>query len=173
MIAKAPPTADTGIVELQALGEQIRTRRKALKVSATVVAEAAGMSRVTLHRIEKGEPSVAMGAWANAMAALGMALQARATDESHATNRSVAPTADLANWIPVRVRLADYPQLKALAWQVHGTDALTPTEALDIYERNARHLDAAAMQPEEQALWQALRTGLGDNLQTVRPPDGV
>jgi len=36
-------------------------KRKALRVSATVAAEAAGMSRVTLHRIEKGEPSVTMG----------------------------------------------------------------------------------------------------------------
>ena len=173
MPAKTPPTTDQSIVELQALGGQIRARRKALKVSATVAAEAAGMSRVTLHRIEKGEPSVAMGAWANAMGALGMALQARASDQTQATDRSVAPTADLANWIPVRVRLADYPQLKALAWQIHGTDALSPTEALGIYERNARHLDAAAMQPEEQALWQALRTGLGDNLTTARRPDGV
>jgi hypothetical protein len=68
---------------------------------------------------------------------------------------------DLANWIPVRIRLADYPQLNALAWQVHGTDAPSPTEALGIYERNARHLDAAAMQPEEQAFLQALRVGLG------------
>jgi hypothetical protein len=23
-------------------------------------------------------------------------------------------------WIPVRVRLRDYPQLKRLAWQIHG-----------------------------------------------------
>ena len=173
MPAQVPPTTDQSIGELQALGEQIRARRKALKVSATVAAEAAGMSRVTLHRIEKGEPSVAMGAWANAMAALGMALQARATDEAPATDRSAGATVDLTNWIPVRIRLANYPQLKALAWQVHGTNALSPTEALGIYERNARHLDAAAMQPEEQALWQALRTGLGDHLKTVRPPDGV
>jgi DNA-binding XRE family transcriptional regulator len=82
MPAQAPQTTNQSIGELQALGEQIRARRKALKVSATVAAEAAGMSRVTLHRIEKGEPSVAMGAWANAMAALGMSLQARATDET-------------------------------------------------------------------------------------------
>ena len=69
MPAKAPSTTDQGIFELQALGEQIRVRRKAPKVSATV---AVGMSRVTLHRIEKGEPSVTMGAWCNALAALGI-----------------------------------------------------------------------------------------------------
>ena len=145
--------------QLQALGAQLRARRKALKVSSTAVAEAAGMSRVTLHRIEKGEPSVAGGAWANAMAALGLTLLARNTEHTHTSGASPA---DLTEWIPVRVRLADYPQLKALAWQVHGTDALSPLEALSIYERNARHLDTAAMSPAEQALLRALDAGLGD-----------
>lgn len=124
------------------------------------------MSRVTLHRIEKGEPSVAAGAWANAMAALGMSLVAfNAEDAQNAgAGAGGASRVDLADWIPVRVRLADYPQLKALAWQVHGTDTLTPIEALGIYERNARHLDTATMSPAEQALLQALRTGLGQGL---------
>lgn len=44
--------------------------------------------------------------------------------------------------IPVRIRLADYPQLKKLAWQIHGTDELTPVEALGIYERNWRLLES-------------------------------
>lgn len=158
MPAHPPLPSDQSTAQLQALGEQIRARRKALRVSSTAAAEAAGMSRVTLHRIEKGEPSVAGGAWANAMAALGMTLLARNTEDAHASGASPA---DLAEWIPVRVRLTDYPQLKALAWQVHGTDTLTPIEALGIYERNARHLDTAAMSVAEQALLQALRTGLG------------
>lgn len=118
------------------------------------------MSRVTLHRIEKGEPSVAGGAWAHAMAALGMTLLARNAENTPAAGSQSGP-ANLAEWIPVRVRLQDYPQLKALAWQVHGTDTLSPLEAWGIYERNARHLDAAAMSPTEHALLQALRTGLG------------
>ncbi len=151
--------------QLQALGAQLRARRKALRVSGTAAAEAAGMSRVTLHRIEKGEPSVAAGAWANAMAALGMSLVALNTEDAHTTGPEGANRPNAPNWIPVRVRLADYPQLKALAWQVHGSDALTPIEALGIYERNARHLDPAAMPPAEQALLQALRTGLGQRLE--------
>ena len=122
------------------------------------------MSRVTLHRIEKGEPSVAAGAWANAMAALGMSLVALNAEDAQTARPEGANGSDLPNWIPVRVRLADYPQLKALAWEVHGTDTLTPVEALDIYERNARHLDTAAMSPAEQALLKALRTGLGGSV---------
>lgn len=160
MPAKPPLPIDQSAAQLRALGEQLRARRKALRVSSTAAAEAAGMSRVTLHRIEKGEPSVAGGAWANAMAALGMTLLARNAEDAEPASGHACPS-DLAEWIPVRVRLDEYPQLKALAWQVHGTDTLSPLEALGIYERNARHLDTAAMSPAELALLQALRTGLG------------
>jgi hypothetical protein len=46
---------------------------------------------------------------------------------------------------------------------VHGTDALTPAEALDIYERNARHMDTAALSAPEQALLTALRVAFKTN----------
>lgn len=170
MQAQPPHPLDHSAAQLKALGAQLRARRKALRVSGTAAAEAAGMSRVTLHRIEKGEPSVAGGAWANAVAALGMTLLARKAEGDEVSGELASP-ANLADWIPVRVRLADYPQLKALAWQVHGTDTLSPLEALGIYERNARHLDTAAMSPAEQALLQALRTGLGDGSAVLGMPD--
>lgn len=159
MPAKPPPPTARTRAQLRALGEQIRARRKALGVSAVSAAEAAGLSRVTLHRIEAGEPAVTIGAWANVLAALGMDWGARAPDE--ATNAAHGP--DLTAWVPVRVHLSDYPQLKSLAWQVQGTDTLTPAEALDIYTRNARHLDTQAMTAQERALLTALRTAFGQD----------
>ena len=159
MPSKSPPISEACAADLQAMGAQIRSQRKALRLSATVTAEAAGLSRVTLYRIEKGEPSITIGAWCSVMAALGMALQAGTRAET--TTAGAAP--DRTGWIPARVALADYPQLRALAWQVHGTDTLTPTEALDIYERNARHLDLQAMSADEQALLEALRLALSPN----------
>lgn len=156
MPKKSPPTNEFTSAKLRSLGAQIADRRKALGVNATVAAEAAGLSRVTLHRIEKGEPSVTMGAWSNVIAALGMQLQLQ--DPETAT---IHPAAPPPGWWPVRIALADYPQLKGLAWQVHGTDYLTPVEAFDIYERNARHLDLPSMAEQEQALWQALQQAFG------------
>jgi transcriptional regulator with XRE-family HTH domain len=150
--------SDPKTTQLQLLGARIRAHRKALRVSSTATAEAAGISRVTLHRIEKGEPSVTVGAWAGVLAVLGLALDTRAQDAPAGPRDTHGASAD---WIPTRVRLADYPQLQALAWQVHGTDTLTPMEALDIYERNARHLDTHTLTVAEAALLQALRTGLG------------
>lgn len=157
----APPLAisNATAARLAALGQQIRTRRKALRLSATVAAEAAGLSRVTLHRMEKGAPAVTMAAYLNVMAALGLdfglSLPANPTDSAAA-----APAADHTGWIPARVRLGDYPQLKQLAWHVQGVDALTPAEALGIYERNWRHIDVAALEPHEQQLVDALRLAL-------------
>ena len=151
----------TAAQKLAVIGQQIRSRRKALKINATVAAEASGVSRVTLHRIERGEPSVTSGAYLNALTALGLdfGIIQPALTPPDATPQS---TPNPPHWIPARVRLADYPQLKQLAWQVHGTDELTPAEALGIYERNARHLDAQALEPSERNLIDALRLALGN-----------
>ena len=153
MPAKAPPNPSSVSEQLAALGAGIRAQRKSLRVSATTLAEAAGMSRVSVHRIEQGEPSVTMGAYLNVLDALGMAFSAAAERNEPSQN----PADDKAGWLPARVHLADYPQLKQLAWQVQGTDELTPREALGIYERNWRHLDEAALQPRERNLIDALR----------------
>jgi len=72
MPARTPLVARTATEKLNVLGQQIRAHRKAHRISATSAAEAARMSRVTWHRIEKGEPSVTMGAYLNAMTALGL-----------------------------------------------------------------------------------------------------
>jgi transcriptional regulator with XRE-family HTH domain len=116
MPANAPLIPPTVAEQLAALGVQIRAQRKALKVSATALAESAGMSRVSVHRIEQGEPSVTMGAYLNVLAARGMNFSA--TDAGEAPSDNFAD--DKAGWLPARVRLADYPQLKQLAWQVRG-----------------------------------------------------
>jgi transcriptional regulator with XRE-family HTH domain len=81
MPAKAPPNPSVVAEQLVALGARIRAQRKALRVSGTALAEAAGMSRVSVHRIEQGEPSVTMGAYLNVLAALGMTFSATAMGE--------------------------------------------------------------------------------------------
>lgn len=163
MPARTPIIASTVANKLIAMGKQIRAHRKVLRISATTAAESAGMSRVTLHRIENGEPSVTMGAYLNVMAALGMNFDIIKPSDLAADR----PDDDRKGLIPARIRLADYPQLKKLAWQVHGTDELTPVEALGIYERNWRHADLQAMEPREQQLVDALRLGLGERNGTI------
>lgn len=156
MPSASPTLTDLAAEALVALGKTVRTRRKALGISAVATSEAAGISRVTLHRIEKGEPSVTMGACMATCVALGLRVLV-APPEAQKDNAA----SDRKDWIPVRVRLADYAKLKELAWQVHGTPELTPREALGIYERNWRHVDPASLSESERHLIDALRQGLG------------
>ena len=53
------------------MGEQIRLARLRRHLTAELVAERAGVSRATVSAIEKGSPSVAVGAYAAVLHALG------------------------------------------------------------------------------------------------------
>lgn len=52
------------------LGERIRLARLRRGLSAEVVAERSSISRMTLHRAEKGFPAVAIGTYLRILAAL-------------------------------------------------------------------------------------------------------
>jgi hypothetical protein len=59
------------------------------------------------------------------------------------------------------VRLADYPQLKDLAW--NRVDEFIPAkEAFQLYERNWRLLDPKALDDRERALIAHLKAKLGN-----------
>jgi transcriptional regulator with XRE-family HTH domain len=148
----------TGHLEklLRALGQQIRDHRKKLHISSVATAEAAGISRITLYRIEKGEASVTMGAYLGVIEALGLKFQIGDLQSLKPTHKSSVPEG-----IPKKIQLSRYKQLKSLAWQLKGTKELSPKEALDLYERNWRHVDFKAMHPSEQKLLEALLAAFG------------
>ncbi len=157
MPARAPTITPAVATKLAALGQRIRDQRKALKVTAVDAAESAGMSRVTLQRIERGEPSVTMGAWMGAATAVGLELD---LVDPRTTSRATKGRGGKPPF-PSRIRLTDYPQLKRLAWQLHGVATLSPEDALGLYERNWRHVDTGALDPPERALVNALVQHLG------------
>ncbi len=104
-----------------------------------------------------------MGAYLNAMAALGMELSV----SGHSGSLSNTEIQDKPGWIPARINLDNYPQLKQLAWQVQGTNELKPVEALGIYERNWRHVETTALEPQEQNLIDALRLAFGEGQRDI------
>jgi transcriptional regulator with XRE-family HTH domain len=140
MPAQAPAVVDPKVQrDLAMLGERLRAQRKSMRIAAASVARAANMSRQTLHRIEHGEPSVTMGAYLNALRALGLELKVVGTEP---------PSPEPAD--SEAVRLADYPQLKQLAWHRQG-ETLAEEEAFALYERNWRHIDPPKLDPAERA----------------------
>ena len=57
---------------LEQMGENIKLARKRRKLTAVQVAERAGVARSTLYLVEKGDTSVAMGAYFNVLHVLGL-----------------------------------------------------------------------------------------------------
>lgn len=137
MPAQAPdvvdPLAQRG---LDALGSIVRTRRQSLQIAAQSVARAANMSRQTLNRIERGEPSVTIGAYLNALRALGLELTVVTAERLSTTSEDA-------------VRVGDYQQLKQVAWHRQG-EMLTKREAFALYERNWRHIDQSTLDLSER-----------------------
>jgi transcriptional regulator with XRE-family HTH domain len=155
MPAKSPSLTAKLEKTLCALGQQLRDRRKLIGTSASITAEASGLSRVTLYRIEKGEASVAMGAYLNVIFALGLKIDLTVPQSSQQKRK--APTRK----IPSKIRIADYKQLQRLAWQLKRTKEISPQEALDLYERNWRHVDVKAMDVHEQKFLEELLAAFG------------
>jgi len=56
----------------QEIGENIKLARKRRKLTTNQVSERAGIHRATLYRIEKGDPSVAMGLYFNVFKVMNM-----------------------------------------------------------------------------------------------------
>jgi transcriptional regulator with XRE-family HTH domain len=162
-----PPAENTLLVML---GERLRLARKRRGRSAEEVAAQAGVTRVTLRRVEVGEPAVMMGTYLKVMAALGLAqdLVLVARDDTYGRRlqdeKLLKPKAPRA---PARIRLADYPMLREIAWSTDPKASVTPAEAFAMYERNWRHLDHEAMAPREQALVAHLTAGVGKGVLLV------
>lgn len=54
------------------VGENIKLARKRRKLTTIQVSERAGIDRTTLYQVERGMPSVSMGAYFNVLRVLGL-----------------------------------------------------------------------------------------------------
>lgn len=142
MPATSPRLSDRQAHHLARLGARIKARRKSLGLSAALRAESAGISRVTLHRIEAGNAAVTIGSYLNVTWALDLNL----------TIPLPIPTTEGT----VVIRVEDYPGLRSLAWQVQAGTELTEAEALNVYERGWRHLDKDTLTDRERLFIQHL-----------------
>lgn len=107
------------------------------------------MSRLNWYKIEKGEITVLLGAYLSA---------------AHIFQQTGGAS---EYWIAVRIHLSDFSQLRKFAWQVTDVDTLSPAEALDVYERNWRHLDESVLVDEGRKLINGLKMVLNSGVRSV------
>ncbi len=70
MPRKTAPLSPTLNDILKVLGENIKLARLRRKITTTMLAERAGMTRVTLRKVEKGDSGVTLGAYASVLFSL-------------------------------------------------------------------------------------------------------
>jgi hypothetical protein len=88
---------------LRKLGHDIRDARRRRRIPVAILAERASIGRMTLNRIEKGDPRVSLGAYATVLFALGMV--ERLADVADPKHDSVGLELEEEN-LPQRIRLS-------------------------------------------------------------------
>jgi transcriptional regulator with XRE-family HTH domain len=166
-----PNLAENQRQQLAEFGERLRLARLRRRLTAQQVADSAGITRVTLHRAEAGDAAVTLGTYIKVMAVMALdtdvALLARDENAGYLMQDAQLPARRAGTTFPRRIRLAKYPQLRSLAWGLAEDAEVGPTEAFQLYERNWRHVETAAMEPAEQALLAKLTATIGKGVMNV------
>jgi hypothetical protein len=87
---------------LRKLGGDIRDARRRRRIPVAILAERASISRMTLNRIEKGDPATSLGNYAAVLFSLGMI--ERLGDVADPRHDSVGLDLEAEN-LPQRIRL--------------------------------------------------------------------
>jgi transcriptional regulator with XRE-family HTH domain len=136
------------------LGQQIRAHRKVLGIRINSAARASGISRITVIHIEKSANSVCINSYIQLCKALGLDLEILrplGLSMPKMEEDVVEFNIDRAH-----IRIRDYPQLRALSWQLNHDLLLTDKEVIGIYERNKRFLEVTEIDEYERVLIQRL-----------------
>ena len=72
MVKATHPSLPSVTKQMAAFGERLRLARMRRKLQTTLFAERLGVSRETLRRLEKGDPTVALGTYLRALRVLGL-----------------------------------------------------------------------------------------------------
>jgi DNA-binding XRE family transcriptional regulator len=124
----------------------------ALSVRINSAARAAGISRMTVMRIEKGANLVCITFYIQLCKALGLNLEILQPLglPMLKTDKDVGGL----NIAKAHIRVRDYPQLRSLSWQLDHNILLTDKEVIGIYERNKRFLEIHEIDERERLLMQ-------------------
>lgn len=166
MAHRPPPEHES----LQAeLGQQLRGLRLDQQRTQDQLAGHAGVSLRALQQLENGAGST-LATCLRVLQALGKlsvfdGLAPMTTVNPMApqrARRTLEPV--LTKRTPMPIRIANYPQLRLIAWNRREDATLDDVEALALYERNWRHVEADALEPRERRLIDRLVQTVGNGV---------
>jgi|SRR6266542_1687090 len=89
---------------LSRLGENMRLARQRRRLTMQMVAERAGITRVTLSKVEHGDPSVTLGTYASVLFVLGLDQQLASLAAEDPLGRKLQDAAAGKRVVPMRTR---------------------------------------------------------------------
>lgn len=110
MIKKRIVMYPTSMKEMDALGQRLKDARLRRRFSMETVCARANISRPTLYKVEKGDPTVAIGIYVNVLRVLGLVADLGMIAKEDAVGRRIQDDA-----LPYRKRA---PRRKALEVQI-------------------------------------------------------
>ena len=111
--------------------------------------------------VETAEPTVAEPAADKKLDASKAAKLAEAGKDVLQLAKAIVDADLTPATLPQGIKVASYPQLRRIAWQLSPGAELTSEEAWGTYERNWRHVDVAALDANERRLLADLALELG------------
>lgn len=140
------------------LGQQLRAVRLTQQRTQEEIAVRSGVSLRALQQLEGGAGST-LTTFLQVLEALGKLPILKTLAPAVGDGAAQQP----AMRAPKRrtIRIADYPQLKLIAWNRRADATLDEKEALALYERNWRHVDTDALEPKERTLIDRLAKTIG------------
>lgn len=130
--------------------------------------EEEGNTRAALRRVEANEPGVMMGTCVQVLSTVGLAqdptLVAPDDHGRHLQDGEPAHSTAPKTARALRIRLADYPMLREVAWSTACGGDLPQCEAFALYERSWRHIDYQAMNRRERHLVDLLTKTVGNGV---------
>jgi transcriptional regulator with XRE-family HTH domain len=167
-MAARPPVNHRQDALLAELGERLRLMRLRRRMSAQTLASLAGITRTTLHRLEAGDAAATLGTLLKVMGVLQAEGDVSLLALDDHVGQKQADAQLRPRRLPSKIRLRDLPQLREAAWHMPAADVeLTPQEAFELYERNWRHIDRAAMGARETRLLEQLTKHVGKGVLLV------
>ena len=132
---------------LNDIGCKVQQFRKSHNLTQAILAESLEVDRRTLAKLERGDPSISLGTAFHIFNNLGFSVTVNSTSEQEAKAEAFDK-----HYLPIHIKLADYPVLKRCAWQLKAEDSVTPPVAYQLYQDKKSDFAKSNMSRKEQHL---------------------
>ncbi len=112
-------------------------------------------------------PTASVGSWQATTAAVDNSAPLATRPESIYKSGKAVQTNGATSGVAMQIHLADYPQLKLLAWNRRDDDLVEEEEAFALYERNWHFVEEEKLSLNERQLIERLTTLFGKGVMNV------